>query len=225
MEKFVKKYNQEMHDLAKQTYSLTFPIKPKPCPEVKPTGFSEDALLFVDQCQFVNEHKERCTNEARLYPHLCDEHGPLVYEMKIMPSTIPNAGYGLFTQIDLAEGDFIALYNGEALTSEQKKKRYPRADLTSYCYTVKKNDKGQEYDVVVDAASTQSCLARYINDGRDDPKYPTNAKYTPLSTAKGFIVPAALATKSIKAGEEIFISYGVSYWANKERKEKMQFSI
>jgi len=60
-------------------------------------------------------------------------------------------------------------------------------------------------DVLVDPGPVKSIKARYINDPLNEEL--TNCKYVP----DGFR-SAVISTKIIQPGEEIFASYGESYW-------------
>ncbi len=221
MNAFVKRYNREVKQVQCGTHLLTFPINPTSDPASKPGDLSHGAIWEVDQCQYLHSADgQRCTKQAGLYPQFCDEHGVIVYEMKIAPSTIPQGGNGLFSQVDLMEGDFVALYAAEAITPAEYNQRYPDPKTSYYCLQVQKNQAQQKYDLILDGASTQSCLARNINDGRGDPRFRTNASFALIPTKSGYMAPVVLALREITAGEEVFVSYGETlYWDPREPSE------
>jgi SET domain-containing protein len=71
----------------------------------------------------------------------------------------------------------------------------------------------------MDAASTQTGLARYANDCRSANKRAgqckgNNSKFDMTTTRAGKTTIWLRATKNIKAGSEILISYGRKYWGD-----------
>jgi hypothetical protein len=121
----------------------------------------------------------------------------------VKKSTIPGAGRGLFSvngvkvlphQVD--KGVRLVEYTGERLTEAQ----FQRRKSSEYVLEVANPFKG-----FLDGRSTQSSVARYSN-ACDRPKHRgrCNAKLT----KSGWVV----ATRSIKAGGEIFVAYGPDYW-------------
>lgn len=139
-------------------------------------------------------------------------------------STLPNAGKGLYTKVDIAKGEKIVEYKGEIITWKECEKRFGE-DEGGYAFYV--NSKH-----CIDAFFTPQHLARYANDARGLSRIKgltNNAVYETMKDKKVFIV----STKKIPAGAEIFVSYGDEYWgairekirdkekaAKKEAKEK-----
>ncbi len=114
-------------------------------------------------------------------------------------STIPGAGKGLFTSIEIAKGTRIVEYKGRRTTWKEVKN-----DSTNYyIYTINRNN-------VIDAQKTLSAFARYANDARGFTRIKgltNNCVYVNEGT-RAFIE----STKNIPAGAEIFVDYTQDYW-------------
>lgn len=120
-------------------------------------------------------------------------------DLEIKPSGIPGAGQGLFTKTDVAKGTRIVEYKGTVKTWDEV-----RHDATNgYIYFLKP-------DYVIDGRDHPKSLARYANDaaGLVRAKDKGNNARFEADGLRVFLV----ATKDIKADEEIFVSYGKKYW-------------
>jgi len=118
-------------------------------------------------------------------------------------SLLPNAGNGLHTAIPIFKGEIIALYRGEILSDEEAEKR---AAARKDQYFVSMLD-GSIMDSIDSA-----CWAKFANDAEAfaDSKIKNNAKITVDEDENVCL----MATRKIKAGEEIFCGYGKRYWKN-----------
>jgi uncharacterized protein len=118
----------------------------------------------------------------------------------IKKSTLPTAGKGLFTRIDIARGTRIVEYKG---------KRQPWRDvkdqdgINGYLMYINRN-------VVINALPALATFGRYANDAlglvrkeglRNNSEYVSEGNRCYIE-----------ATRNIKAGEEILVSYGRAYW-------------
>lgn len=132
-------------------------------------------------------------------------------------STIPGAGKGLFTSIDIPKGTRIVEYKGRRTTWKDVKN-----DSTNYyIYTINRNN-------VIDAQKTLSALARYANDARGLTRVKglTNNCVYVNDDGRAYIE----SVKNIPAGAEIFVDYTQEYWkvlkenfrAEKEAEKKAQ---
>jgi len=54
----------------------------------------------------------------------------------VAPSTIPDAGHGLFTLKPRSKGEHLVDYLGEVLSKRDVERRYPKGDLGVYCLAV-----------------------------------------------------------------------------------------
>lgn len=120
----------------------------------------------------------------------------------VKKSQLPSAGKGLFTTKDIKKGSKIIEYRGEVI------------DWKEYCKRVKDDKDGYLAFIsrkkCIDAYNTPQYKARYANDAEGLIKIKgikNNAEYQIIDD-KVYIV----ATRDIKAGEEIFVSYSKDYW-------------
>ena len=75
--------------------------------------------------------------------------------LQVKTSTIPGAGLGLFTDVEIAKGTRIVEYKGRVTTWKEVKN-----DSTNmYLYTINTRH-------VIDARRTMKALARYANDAK-----------------------------------------------------------
>ncbi len=117
--------------------------------------------------------------------------------LEVRTSLIPGAGMGLFTTVARQKGDWLSTYHGDVLTTREA------MSATNKDYLMRLG-KG----IVVDASSISSCLARYINDSPLD-KSKLNSKFI---KEKLEYRAKVVATRNIRAGEEIYASYHAHYW-------------
>jgi SET domain-containing protein len=119
----------------------------------------------------------------------------------ITTSQIPGSGDGLRTAIPIYKDEVISLFKGEILTGKQAAKRVL-------------DHQDQYFIVMLDGSIMDSintdCFAKYANDalGSSHSSFKNNSKIT--ISEKGEV--CLVATRKIKAGEEIFCGYGKRYW-------------
>lgn len=122
----------------------------------------------------------------------------------IHDSIIAGAGKGLFTNAPINKGEIIVEYTGEKITwKECEKRNLALEDLNGYFFFVSKTN-------CIDAINTLDSLGRYANDANG---------FTQITGIRNNAVfeirkrkPYLVAKRKIKAGEEIFVSYGKEYW-------------
>lgn len=121
-------------------------------------------------------------------------------------SQIPNSGNGLFTAIKIYKDEIISVFKGEILSQSQIVEREENQE-DKYFMIMPNGD-------VLDCMKTD-CFAKYANDasGFTKTNYKNNAKIS-LDEVGNVCL---MATKNIKAGEEIFCSYGQKYWKKHKR--------
>jgi SET domain-containing protein len=123
-------------------------------------------------------------------------------DLIVKKSKIPGAGKGLFTKRDIKKGERIVEYLGEIVTEAELNRRADK-DIYGYSFYISKKK-------CIDAYYTPDELARYANDAKGLTKVKgitNNCAYV-IYKNSGWIS----AEKNIKAGEEIFVSYGAEYW-------------
>ncbi len=114
-------------------------------------------------------------------------------------------GYGVFAEQDIKEGSFIGVYSG-VLEDDSLLENFDYA----WAYPAKTSEF--EFYFSIDAALKGNEL-RFVNDGIE-----------PNCTAKYLIGKHScwnicyIALKDIKKGDQLLISYGESYWNNRDCK-------
>lgn len=116
-------------------------------------------------------------------------------------SQIENAGNGLYTAIDIYKNETISLFKGEIITNKEAEKR---AEQKNDSYFINMLDGS-----IMDSMNTD-CFAKYANDaeGIVANSFKNNAEIT-LDDDDNVCIKA---TRAISSGQEIFCSYGKSYW-------------
>lgn len=112
-------------------------------------------------------------------------------------SCIPNAGDGLYATRHFAEGEVLGEYYGRVLTLYQATRLENRDYLMG----------GFGINAHVDARFALGSAARYVNDHFEPMK--RNAHFVKDKRAKRATL---VASRPIARGEEVYASYGESYW-------------
>lgn len=123
-------------------------------------------------------------------------------DLAVKKSTLPGAGKGLFTKRDIKKGERFVEYLGEVITEAELDRRAEN-DIYGYAFFISKKK-------CIDAYYQPEALARYANDAKGIVRIKgikNNCCYT-IWKQRGWIQ----AERNIKAGEEIFVSYGAEYW-------------
>jgi uncharacterized protein len=116
-------------------------------------------------------------------------------------SQIPGAGSGLFTAIPVYRHEVIAIFKGKILSDQEAALKAAKG---KDAYFINMPD-----GTILDAIKKNS-FAKYANDaaGLVKSAFRNNSKITLNEDGHVCVV----ASRKIKAGEEIFCSYGVNYW-------------
>jgi SET domain-containing protein len=122
----------------------------------------------------------------------------------VRKSQIPKSGKGLFTTKDIEKGAIVCEYEGEVISWKEclNRNQNQKGKGGYYFYITAKN--------CVDAQYTLWALGRYANDASGPGRViglRNNCQYV---VVKG--KPYIKATRKIKAGAEILVSYGKEYW-------------
>jgi len=139
----------------------------------------------------------------------CAAHLESLFQLEIKPSTIPNAGKGLFTTAARKRKEQITDYSG---------------DIVFDAHLVNRWEFGGDYvidingDFIIDAHNIQSCAGRFINDiqtvnrkqNSDLKKAKTNCKF--ITNKQDMFQVDIVCTREMKKGDEFFIDYGTTYW-------------
>lgn len=121
--------------------------------------------------------------------------------LAVQRSFIPAAGNGLFALRHFQKGDLLCVYRGtdlslkDVLKMKLEDKDYVMGGFGLNCH--------------LDASSHVDVLARYINDNFMNRKS-INTKFVKSKKYKFALV---IALRNIEPGEELYASYGDSYWS------------
>ena len=126
------------------------------------------------------------------------------------PSTLHNAGDGLFFRKDIPANTVIGFYQGQTY-EDNTPRQHAKIEKLDQDYLARADvrvGRKSRY-IVVDASNPgTSNLMRYANDSRDDR---TNVRLFVYERQKRQLIYAE-TIKDVKMGEEAFVSYGDSYW-------------
>lgn len=134
---------------------------------------------------------------------------------KLALSVIPNAGLGIFTEIDIPKDTIIGKYKGQWLTPNQYDKLSNKIDLL-YVWQIydylenKQRPKTQKFDsskilgYIDGRFKKYSNFLRYVNHPRTKLEENVYAEQQ-----KSDII--YVSSRDIKAGEELMVNYGPDY--------------
>lgn len=134
-------------------------------------------------------------------------HAPESDYLFITASQIPNAGKGLFTAIQIEQLEIVSVFKGKILTKKEVLRRIAENDDM---YFMNMPDGS-----IMDCKNAK-CFAKYANDAEGLTK--TRFKNNCLITINDADEVCLVAMKKIKAGEELFCSYGSNYWSRFHKK-------
>lgn len=158
--------------------------------------------LNVERCHYIKGDGQQCKNRVCIGTPFCHIHRKYEYKLKIMQSTIPNAGIGLFVQNDeepenaiiVKKNAKICPYAGEIINREELLRRY--GDYTAP-YGIQISN-----DIYEDGAVFRG-IGSLINHSRRN----ANCRFSVGRNKKINIV----AIKNIRNGKELFVDYGNDY--------------
>ena len=145
--------------------------------------------------------------------NICDLKGKILFNLECKKSSIPNAGLGIFTNIDIPKGIFLGDY-----VCEIKKGKYPRNKSDPYCFGPSPSDKNT-YRTALDIkhsnwARNMNCSSSFENENvlcnallRSKKRYKTRDGKIMNLCDKIFF----WTKRDIKAGEELMYYYSHGY--------------
>lgn len=148
-------------------------------------------------CSGTTKAGRPCKRRTCMYADRCFQHTAQRDHLRVATSGIPDSGYGLYTLNTIPNGGFVAKYEGKRISEA--------------AYNLNPSRYGIRYKrgVVIDAASTQSSLARYANKCKQSDSKAGycsyNSKFAPDYQRNRMSIRA---TKIIPAGSEVFVPYG-----------------
>lgn len=142
----------------------------------------------------------RCKRNTCKYAKFCFQHNKA--PLRIGPSKIRGAGQGLFAKKDFKNKELVTPYNGKMIDRAE-------SDRTDSGYAVEINR-----NLFVDGRDTQSGFGRWPNDCRSRSKRMKQCKGNNAKLAVDRVRRKVnvRATKKIKKGDEVYVSYGQHYW-------------
>ena len=146
-----------------------------------------------------------CDSNTEHDTKLCSQHLMLVYNVAIRPSSIPNAGLGLFCgPRGFKAGDKIAPYGGRMISQSRLNRLYDytydnRRVINAAPYAIQSARNGYVLDAICDRRA-----GAYVNDIRN-----SNQTVNALLNADGFVY----AIQAIIPNQEILVDYGEAYWS------------
>ena len=162
-------------------------------------GMSQ-SVRTCSQCTATTSAGTQCRKRTCRGP-VCWQHAQQQHGLRVKPSQIQNAGFGLYATKRLAKNARVAPYTGEQRTRDQITQEY---GTDTGQYVLCRSDAE-----CFDASKTNSSLARFANDAHGT-TFKNNAKFTPGAQSG---TPLLRTTKAIPAGREIYVSYGREYWS------------
>lgn len=135
------------------------------------------------------------------------------FHLKVAPSTIQDAGNGLFALENIPKGAIVCYYAGNRHHYQSQKRFKGKARA----YLLKLQNGWPSYDRrndgFLDALPNEGVLARFINDPRLEERCNVTFKHI---KEPGIWHCPVVSLRDIVAGEELFISYGPAYWSDHE---------
>lgn len=134
-------------------------------------------------------------------------------------SLIPGAGKGLFVKKDFKKGEIVCEYEGEIVPWSVCEKRAEEGH-EGYAFFITKNR-------CVDAYFTKEAIGRYANDAKGIGRVEglrNNAQYE-IKTRQGEKRVFIVATRTIKANDEVLVDYGKDYWKNLSKAKDLEKKV
>ena len=134
-------------------------------------------------------------------------------------SLIPGAGKGLFVKSEVKKGEIVCEYEGEIVPWSVCEKRAEEGH-EGYAFFITKNR-------CVDAYFTKEAIGRYANDAKGIGRVEglkNNAQYE-IKTRQGEKRVFIVATRTIKANDEILVDYGKDYWKNLSKAKDLMEKV
>ncbi len=187
----------------------------------------EGMLLREEDDDNLDELEKKCLEiRKKMNDHLPPNELVLDNKLVVGESSIPNSGRGLFYLYHPSSS--LSSSPSAEKTEETEIEMKPIASGTTICYYTghRHNFLSQKYitdksylmsvgasDMMVDPGPLPSIKARYINDPLNIKHI--NCTFVPDPDPTMFRC-AVVATRDIRPGEELFVSYGDMYWSQQK---------
>jgi hypothetical protein len=164
------------------------------------------------QCIYMTKKRHQCKRkEAAPGIGFCNGHIDKLFNLKVKPSAIKEAGNGLFIgSKDVKKGEIVAEYSRP--DARYSIKKYYKSECNTHkCSEYLYCSGEKEFPYCWDARYKPDLVARYANDSRDN----RNNVYFVDLHGRSFM----LADRKISAGKEVFCDYGDDYdWSFLDKK-------
>ena len=132
-----------------------------------------------------------------------DYYNSSAFELHIGDSQIKDGGLGVYTDEDIPENTIIDEYRGDKIEA------FESLDNDYYYEIIQPNKENNQLGLGVDAAKFPRCYMAMINDASFEKSLENNCEFQDDIENKTVYV---VTSRDIKAGEELFVSYGDTYW-------------
>jgi len=163
------------------------------------------------RCKGETLKGEECKRRTCARKDYCWQHLKTYRKVAVKKSSIPNAGMGLYAERDYKKGETVAKYSGKKVAPGSRKYKD-----SQYKFQYSK-------DSVLVSNSTQDEVGRYANTCRKKEKKDkvcagNNARFK-AHKRNGRISVRIAASKPIKKGQEIFVSYGAGFRITQSKRK------
>jgi len=153
--------------------------------------------LECRQCRANTHAGSQCNKRSCKYLPYCAVHLRSILGLRVKRSNIRNAGLGLFTVRDIANGRVICPYSGELTNEEFIDERYGTAATDIAPYVYEDNNFGRD-----------SACVRFVGAYANHSRQP-NATFHTNRQDRTFEL---VSNRNIQAGSEILVNYGDNYF-------------
>jgi len=159
-----------------------------------------------ERCHGETKNGTRCSRKCVIGTPYCWSHLLSNYNLRILPSTIPNAGKGLFImnkqepegKVIIKKGTIVCPYGGELIDKQTLDERYGKKTSPYGIYVSTNNYR--------DAGCARGVGSVINHDSRKQ-----NVIFTANHKSKSINIKVS---RDLVNGEELFVSYGRSYRLN-----------
>lgn len=162
--------------------------------------------LACDRCSYTKTSGEQCKNRVCFGIPLCWQHTVKQYGLRLKPSTIPNAGKGVFTTTARNKGDWLCPYVGQVITNRCVTRRYGEGTAP---YTI--THRRLNVDSACKRGIGSMVNGLFNNEGRSLEDVAHNVSLEYRAGGRGERGLWLYATKNIPANSELFAHYGDQY--------------
>ena len=182
-----------------------------PVGEYRPKINKDGEIPMGSQQCVADARTHKCCMKRTKHGCYCWMHRAQLDGLKIAKSNIKGAGQGLFTTRAFKAGERLIEYTGDTVSTDSVMYNLPKAQGYNSRYVVSMSDQ-----VSIDAARTNTADGRMINAPPSGTR--PNSRFGFKQTdPKGITI---YATRGIKAGDEILLSYGRTYWTRGDSRMK-----